>query len=272
MEILYEKYENVQQFIIKYRKYQLAPDEKFYEFADFKKNIQIEQFIRHKCINTKKNRVVFIYMFKHESKYIKTTSQFKRLMDKLPMEPADVIIISKNELSVYINKSIIKYKHLTISNYMHKYFSIELSNGPLCSPHTILTNNEVRSLCSRDLIVHPLSLPAMSINDPQNVWIGGELGQIIRIKSVSEITGRSIRYRIISPDSGKMINIQKLNQSIDENAQIKEIAQESQKNDAEADQTRATANDDMAAYIDEDMYDDDDMATDEEDAEAIEKK
>ena len=92
---------------------------------------------------------------------------------------------------------------------MHKIFAIEISKGPMCSKHTILSNNEVRTLCSRDLIIHPLSLPSISINDPQNIWIGGELGQVIKIESISEITGKTIRYRIVSPDSGKIINTQK---------------------------------------------------------------
>lgn len=222
MEILFEKYTNIQKFIVEYRKYKL--DDAFLDFATFKKTIQIEHYIRHKCTDTKKGRPVYIYFFKEGSKYIKTTPQFKRLMDKIPESPADVIILTKAELSVYINKSLTKYPHLNIYNYMHKYFSIELAEGPLCSTHSILSNNEVRSLCSRELIIHPLSLPSISINDPQNIWIGGELGQVIKIISISEITGKTIRYRIVSPDSGKMINIQKLRKRIQDHddAQILE--------------------------------------------------
>lgn len=229
MEILFEKYINIQKFIVEYRKYNLEGI--FLDFATFKKTIQIEQYIRHKCIDTKKGRTVYIYLFRENSKYIKTTPQFKRLMDKLPEDPADVIILSKDELSVYINKSLAKYPHLKIFNYLHKYFSIELAKAPLCSTHSILSNNEVRSLCSRELIIHPLSLPSISINDPQNIWIGGEIGQIIKIVSVSEITGKTIRYRIVSPDSGKMINIQKIRQRIQdhENAQDTEDKQKSKK-------------------------------------------
>ena len=147
-------------------------------------------------------------MFKDSTKYTKTTPQFKRLMDKLPEDPADVIILSKELLSIYINKALIKYNHLRFFNYLHKFFAIELAKGPLCSKHTILTNSEVRNLCSRELLIHPLSLPSISINDPQNIWMGGELGQIMKIESISEITGKTIRYRIISPDAGKVSNIQ----------------------------------------------------------------
>ena len=215
MEVLYKKYLNIQKFITEYRKYKT--DDKFYDFDSFKKAIQIEQYVLHKCTDTKKGKNVYIYIFRDQSKYLKTTPQFKRLLDKLPEDPLDIIIISKDILSIYINKALSKYTHLKIYNYMYRYFSLEISEGPLCSKHTILSNAEVRTLCSRDLIIHPLSLPSISFTDPQNIWIGGELGQVIKIESISEITGKTIRYRLISPDSGKLINIQKLSTKIQAN-------------------------------------------------------
>jgi len=213
MESVYEKYENIQKFIKEYRKYEMK--DQFHDFESFKKNMQIEQFIKHDCINKKKSVPVYIYIFSEHSKYIKTTTQFKRLMDKIPEDNAEVIIISKEELSIYINKALTKYSHLRIFNYPYKLFAIEIAKGPMCSKHTILADNEVRTLCARDLIIHPLSLPSISVNDPQNIWIGGEIGQVVKIESISEITGNTIRYRIIAPDSGKIINIQKSNQEFD---------------------------------------------------------
>ena len=182
-------------------------------------------------------------------------------------EPTDVIIISKTELSVYINKALSKYNHIRIYNYMHKYFSIELAVGPLCSKHTILSNNEVKLLCSRDLIIHPLSLPSISINDPQNIWIGGELGQIVKIESISEITGKTIRYRIVSPNSGKMINIQNMKQKIQDNDDNDENENENEdiefksneidvKPDNEKIKNVEETPEDLSEYIDDDEEDD----------------
>ena len=42
--------------------------------------------------------------------------------------------------------------------------------------------------------------------DAQNIWIGGECGQVIKIVSISELTGGVVRYRIVSPDSGKILS------------------------------------------------------------------
>jgi len=259
MEVLYEKYENIQKFITQYRKYNLV-DDKFYDFKTFKKTIQIEQYIQHKCTNPKNNKTIYIYMFIKNSKYVKTTAQFKRLMDRLPEnEPADVIIISKDELSIHINKALLKYEYLRIFNYVHKYFSIELAKGPFCSKHTILTNNEVRTLCSRDLIIHPLGLPAVSINDPQNIWVGGELGDVIRIDSISEITGKTIRYRIVSPDSGKLVNVKKIKQKLNTYGISDNSPEENKSNPAKEEQKIEDEkfHDEISAYIDDDDDDED---------------
>ena len=249
MDILYEKYKNIQKFITEYRQYKI--DEKFLDFNTFKKCMQIEQFIQHKCIDTKKGRNVYIYLFIHNSKYIKTTSQFKRVIDKIPEEPLDVIIITKTELSVYIKKALLKYTNLKVCNYLHKNFAIEISKGPLCSKHIVMTNNDVRDLCSRELIIHPLSLPSISINDPQNIWIGGELGEVIKIISVSEITGKSIRYRIVSPDSGKMINIQKLKKSIQDNDDAQILEDETNKIQDQSNDDQDDDHDDEHEHDDE---------------------
>ena len=222
MDILYEKYVNIQKFIIEYRKYVMV--DSFYTFELFKKNMDAEHYILHKCTDTKKGRIIYIYLFKETSRYLKNTPYFKRLIDKLPNTPADVIIISKHALNTYIIKAISTYNYLHVHNYMQHYFAIELSKGPLCSKHTILTTAEVKHLCSNELIIHPLSLPSISVNDPQNIWIGGELGQVVKIESLSEITGRAIRYRIISPDSGKIINIHRLSKTEQDEADDKKNA------------------------------------------------
>jgi DNA-directed RNA polymerase subunit H (RpoH/RPB5) len=264
MEILYTKYKNIQKFIVQYRKYNLVDDE-FYDFKTFKKTIQIEQYIQHKCINPINNKLFYIYVFIKNSKYVKTTAQFKRLIDRLPEdEPVNVIIISKNELSIYINKALLKYKHLQIFNYVHKFFAIEISKGPFCSKHTLLTNNEVRTLCSRDLTIHPLSLPAISINDPQNTWIGGELGDVVRIDSISEITAKTIRYRIVSPDSGKLVNVNKINQKLNTYT-IGSSPNENKPSPIKEEQKieDVKLHDEISAYVD-DNYDDDDYDDDDD--------
>ena len=250
MEELYRKYKNIEKCMKNYRKY---TTDSFLDFSEFKKAIQIDQFVKHKCVDTVNKKDVYVYLFKEDSIYTKTTVQFKKLMDKIATS-SDVIVITKEELNVYIKKTFDAYnKKINIFNYLHRVFSIELSKGPLCSTHTIMSNEEVRELCSNELMVHPLSLPALSVKDPQNIWIGGVLGQVVKIESVSEITGKVIRYRIISPDSGTINNLQKLNQNIQNN-----------KNEVDK-KTEDSAKNSLQELIDDELEDfDGDQSSDQE--------
>jgi DNA-directed RNA polymerase subunit H (RpoH/RPB5) len=199
---LYRKYLNIQLFVNEYRKFVVV--EPFLKRKQFKKTMQLEQYVRSKCRDPKTGKVVYIYLMKTDSKYIKATPNFKKLMDSLGAEPADVYIITKVPLSIYINKTLHRFINLKISNFMHKNFSIETTKGPHCSEHTILADDEVIKTCFQDLMIHPLSIPPIYITDPICVWIGAEIGQVIRIKSRSENSGEVIRYRIVSPKVGRI--------------------------------------------------------------------
>jgi len=199
---LYRKYLNIQLFIQKYRKF-IAP-ETFLNRKQFKKTIQLEQYVRVQCRQPDSGKVIYIYLMKTDSKYIKATPNFKKLMDSLGQEPADIYVITKTPLSIYINKILYKFANLKIHNFLHKHFSIEITRGPHCSKHTILSDDEVIKTCFQDLMIHPLAIPPIYVTDPICVWIGAEIGQVIRIEANSENAGKVIRYRIVSPKVGRI--------------------------------------------------------------------
>jgi len=79
---------------------------------------------------------------------------------------------------------------------------MEISKAPLCSPHRILSIEETKTVCD-DLKAHGHFLPAISVEDPQCFWLGAQVNDIIEIESVSDISGKAIRYRIVIPAAGK---------------------------------------------------------------------
>ena len=202
MEQLYEKYEKIQLFATKYRGFTLT-DEKFYDYDEFKNKIQILEYIMHTFDNPKTGKPVDIYLFRIDSKYILNTINIKKILDKYN-DKRHIIMITKKELNVYLKKTIKKYPNLNIKNYLHRHFIMELNRGPLCSKHTILTPDEVRSVCYSTM-AHGHKFPAIFESDPQNIWIGGEINDLVKIESYSEITGKTISYRIVTPSSGKVI-------------------------------------------------------------------
>ena len=170
---------------------------------------------------------------KTDSKYIKATPNFKKLMDSLGQDPVDVYVITKTPLSIYINKILHKFANLKILNFLHRHFSIEITRGPHCSKHTILSDDEVIKTCFQDLMIHPLSIPPIFVTDPICVWIGAEIGQVIRIEADSEIAGKVIRYRIVSPKVGRIPVSKTPNIAILGN--VKKITADQADDEAEAD-------------------------------------
>lgn len=201
MDNLFEKYNNIQKFIEK-RGYK--NDDTVLDITAFTKMIYTNSYIKFNCIDTKKNKSVYIYLFTEDSIYISITLQFKKLISRIKdKNEFSVILITASNLSIYINKTLPQFTNVSFFNYLHKCFNIDVTKGPFCSLHTILSHPEVVQLCSNELFINPLGLPAISINDVQCIWIGAELGQVIKITSISEITGNTIKYRLVTPDAGK---------------------------------------------------------------------
>lgn len=197
-DTLYQKYLNIQKFIIEYRKYDIL--DKFLDKDAFAKAILREHYVKCRCRDPRKQKNIDILLLKADNKYMKSTINFKKLISNLEKESQNIIIISKDPFSVYIKKLLQKLPNtINITNYQHKHFSVEIPKGPLCSKHTILTQSEVQQICSNELMIHPLGLPSILVSDPQCIWIGAEIGQVIRIESLSEITGKAIRYRMVVP-------------------------------------------------------------------------
>jgi DNA-directed RNA polymerase subunit H (RpoH/RPB5) len=197
-DALYQIYLNIQKFITQYRKYDIL-DGNLANQVEFNKIILDEHYIKCNCLDPQTQKKVYVILLKRDSKYIKSTANFKKLMVGLGKEESDVIVISKEPLSIYVKKLLPKLSNLVIYNYLHRHFAIEIPKGPLCSKHTILTQSEIEHLCSKELMIHPLGLPSILVTDPQCIWIGAKVGQVVKIEAFSEITGKTIRYRIVVP-------------------------------------------------------------------------
>lgn len=202
MESLYNKYKNIRIFATstEYRGYK--PKDELIPFEKFKENMNEKGYVLDKFFKDK--IPVDIYLFSTDSKVISTTLSFKKLLDHYKKgKPQHLILITENPLNVYRRKTILQYKHLSIFNYYHKHFIIEVNKGPLCSKHSILNIEETRKVCL-ELMAHGHKFPAIFEDDIQNIWIGGEINQIIKIESISEISGYSIHYRIVTSSAGKI--------------------------------------------------------------------
>ncbi len=220
MEALFEKYKNIQLFIKK-RGYTLlenkpssklrgkSRDEKvdelkqhYFTYDDFVAKMHAITYVVHYCFDERRNRYVDIYLIKPDSPYLKS-QKFKKILSRYSLDkPRALIFITKEEFGTFVRRAIVASK-LPIYAYLQKHFIIELNKGPLCSHHRLLNSEEQKRICY-EIMKHPHNFPSILQNDPQNIWIGGEVGDIILIEGNSEISGHYEKYRIVTPNTGKI--------------------------------------------------------------------
>ena len=198
---LYEKYLNIQKFITDYRKYSVK--EAFLSEEKFHKTMNMDTYIKIDC-RDKKGKPIIMYFLHPDSDYAGKASYFSKLMQQVKT-PTEIMFIMRNEPSTYIAKAMVKreFNHIIKHIWLHIIFALEIPRGPHCPTHTILNENEKKILLTESLKIHPLKLPVIYKNDPQCIWIGAEIGDIIKIEGLSYATGISIRYKIVSPPAGK---------------------------------------------------------------------
>jgi DNA-directed RNA polymerase subunit H (RpoH/RPB5) len=198
----YEQYKNIYVFG-EMRKYD-TKDPLISKDA-FRKAIQLQQYIRIGFINKLNGNPVYIYLIVKDSKYFKESQQLRRLLNKIN-EPADVILITEAKFNTYGQAIVKSYKNLRIKNYLHENFALIVPKGPLCAKHTILNKEEVFQLLNHDLHCHLINLPKIYIEDVQCIWIGAEVGDVIKIESYSFITGATVHYRVVVAKSGRIVS------------------------------------------------------------------
>ena len=164
-----------------------------------KESISVDDIKSKHNITGKLHKIVYILLLHNESEYDSRTANFKILINMIKYPNCNIITISNNPLSTHVKRQITELSNETkkIFNYTYNKFKILVNNHTLCSPHTILTEDEEYDLLNNILKKKKSHLPKIRLSDPQNVWIGGEIGNIIKIDRDSEITGKSTYYRVV---------------------------------------------------------------------------
>lgn len=218
-EAEFNRYNNIIIFATEWRKYELST--KPLDKDAFRKTMQSEQCVKLECYDPKKDTNVLIYLFDKNSKYVASSQDMKKLLKKIK-EPCSVIMITYQPMNVYHRKAINSQKHLKVNVYRHEIFDLVLPNGPLCYQHRVMSRDEVIKLTNEDLCCFVINLPKILDEDPQAIWIGAEVGNVIEIKMLSDLTGETYQYRVVIPKSGKVIA-------------YKEAAQDTEQAEIEAD-------------------------------------
>lgn len=256
-EAQFNQYNNIITFVKDWRKYKLQ--HKPLDLISFRKAMQSsDQYVRIDCLDTKKSKEVLIYLFDKDSKYTASSQDLKRLLKKFKT-PSTLLLITYKPLTTYSKKAIQSFKKLlTIYDYRHEIFDLVLPNGPLCYPHRVMSREEVIKLTNEDLCCYIIGLPKIFDEDPQCIWIGAEVGDIVEIKMLSDISGNTYQYRVVIPKSGKVISYKEIFEEKTNDAEENE--EDDEEDDEEVQEHRENVADDVD--VDDDEADDADEVDD----------
>lgn len=202
-EAQYIQYQNLHIFAEKWRKY--VHTGTMYTKKEFTTIMQSEENVLLKYVNTASSKQVLIFLLSVNSKYNNNSQNLRGLLARIK-EPTDVIIVSSEIFKTYSIRTISTFESLRVKTYLHENFDLIVPRGPLCYPHRILSFEETNHLLNKELCRRLIHLPKIYSEDVQCIWIGAEVGDVIEITQLSDITGKSIQYRVVIPKSGKTIN------------------------------------------------------------------
>lgn len=247
MDLLYDKYEHVILSMgPKYKNWIMVDAE--YDKVNFEKEMKINKYVLHLLYSPIDGKFIYVVLFHHASPHLEKADMFKRFLDILIIKvhkvdadkkkkflekhlndnneknkskitkimnadksSIETILITKHDLTTYCVRSV-KTKNekinLVVHNYLHKHFLIEISKGPLCGLHRVISKQEANILCSQQIMTCRSKLPFILITDAQLIWCNARIGDIIKINVNSELTAEALRYRVVVPINGKIQNQQ----------------------------------------------------------------
>lgn len=203
-ESQYKQYQNLYIFAKDWRKYkQISP---LLDINTFRSNIQVNKYIRIECMNNELTKPVLIYLLLNNDKKNDINSQeLKHLLAKIK-DPSDVILVSSNKFKSHPQKVITSFKHLRVKTYLHENFDLIIPEGPLCYKHRILSHDEIKILLNKELCCSLINLPKILLEDVQCIWIGAEVGDVVEITMISDITLETIQYKVVTPKNSRVIS------------------------------------------------------------------
>jgi DNA-directed RNA polymerase subunit H (RpoH/RPB5) len=112
-------------------------------------------------------------------------------MKKILRNPGEKIIIAGMQPKSNIVQVISRHPDL-IYVYSRKAFLTDIRNNVNVPKHSIADESELpKEFYNKD------ELPNIMLDDPQVVWLGAEVGDLIRIDDIDKNTGIEIHYRVV---------------------------------------------------------------------------
>jgi len=166
----------------------------------------IESFGYTKQQGIRGEKKVCALIMADKSKQMKNKLGFRQLLLLMQSSGVDEIILVANDV-FFSNKKKKKntevldafhqqHPNVRVRMYPYSVFALVVPDHVAVPPHRILPPEEASALLKREMIARK-DMAMIPESDPPVVWLGGEPGQIVEIKRLSETSGVSFFYRVI---------------------------------------------------------------------------
>lgn len=124
-----------------------------------------------------------------------------KLVNHIPFKKHETIIITPSKISAGVNKGLLGIMrddhHQSFKAFTYTLFNSVLPEHELVPIYDILTPEQIEVL--KNWFIEPDTLPKIFENDPQMVWIGAKVGDVVKFTYLSEVTINAIGYCKVIP-------------------------------------------------------------------------
>lgn len=166
---------------------------------------KIKDLLKKDQLDELKNMNVRVYYFiilYPNTDYNSKRPEFKKILNLVPYTHSDIMIITKDKIGKHMLKFIYKLNETSNSQkiYAHEYalFKTIVPAYSLAPKYKILTQEEIEKELNT-FHIQSTNLSRILENDPQMVWIGAKVGQIVKYQYLSEVTIESVGYSLVIP-------------------------------------------------------------------------
>jgi DNA-directed RNA polymerase subunit H (RpoH/RPB5) len=164
--------------------------------SDLIKTLQFYSYIKIKAIGGQ-GEIMYVLLIS-DSILVSKSLEFKKILNNIPEKEVQLVVISKEGLKTTVKKFLIRYakKKLFIRNLLYAHFKVDVRENIMVPKHEICNAEETKQIMSDNKIERLAYFPKIKNSDPQVLWAGGKVGQLIKIIR-TDTTGEVIYYRII---------------------------------------------------------------------------
>ncbi len=161
---------------------------------------------KNKLSNLEDLKVVVIVLVYIGTECENKSANMMKMLSNINYPKAEIIIITPSKVSMGIARKLASMSvETTKTNRVYRPFTYTLFNSILPN-HDLVPKYEIMSKeqIDKELWVNyakidTMMLPKIFENDPQMVWLGATVGDVIKFTMLSEITIESINYCIVIP-------------------------------------------------------------------------